>query len=52
MVANDKSIQEVCKYLNLDKLYYLSLEKTCNVLKKLNPKLEDFELSVFTGNYI
>lgn len=52
LVANDKNIQEVCDYLNLDKLYYLSLEKTCNVLKKLNPKLQDFELSVFTGIYI
>ena len=52
LIANNKSIEEVCEYLNLDKLYYLSLENTCNVLKKLNPKLQDFELSVFTGNYI
>lgn len=52
LIAYNKTNQDICDYLKIDKLYYLSIEKMCEVLYELNPNIKDYELSVFTGKYI
>ncbi len=52
LIAYNKTEEMIEKELGVDKLYYLSLENIKRVLIKLNPKLENFEDSVFTGKYL
>ena len=52
LIAYNKSIKEVEEYLDVDKLYYLPLEKMISALKGLNPRIYDYESSVFTGEYL
>ncbi len=52
LIAHNKSNEEIKDILNLDDLFYLSLNDVLNVLKELNPKIKNFEDSTFSGNYI
>ena len=47
LVAHNRTEEEVRKYLDVDGLYYLSYDKMVSVLQYLNPKLKNFESSVF-----
>lgn len=51
LIANNKSIDEIQKLLNVDKLFYLPFDMMLRILNKLNPNIQQYEDSVFTGNY-
>ena len=38
--------------LELDGLHFLELESLCKIITELNPKIKNYETSVFTGDYI
>ena len=52
LIAYNKTEDEVEKELGVDKLIYLDIDSLCKTLTELNPALEQFETSVFDGNYI
>jgi len=52
LIAYNKTENEVEKEIGADKLIYLDLDSLCKTLRELNPALEQFETSVFDGNYI
>ncbi len=52
LIAHKRSNNDIKKKLNLDNLFYLPLDDLLGVLKKLNPKIQNFEDSTFSGNYI
>ena len=52
LIAYNKTEDEVEKELGVDKLFYLDLDSLCKTLTELNPNLQYFETSVFTGKYI
>lgn len=51
LIAHGKSIEEVAKKIGADKLIYQRLEDLIGALHDANPKLNDFEASVFDGKY-
>tara|TARA_B100000989_G_scaffold265060_1_gene217751 strand:- start:35 stop:1447 length:1413 start_codon:yes stop_codon:yes gene_type:complete len=52
LIANKKTNKEIQKEINVKKLFFLDLKVITKVLNRLNPKIKNFETSVFTGNYI
>jgi amidophosphoribosyltransferase len=52
LIAHNNSIKEIEQLLNIDKLYYLSIQHIKNILYNLNPNINSIEDSSFTGNYI
>ena len=52
LIANKKTNKEIKKEINVNKLYFLDLNSIIKVLNRLNPKINNFESSVFTGKYI
>ena len=52
LIANNKTVEQIESQLNVQKLVYLSINEICSAISFLNPKLTDFELSVFNGHYI
>lgn len=51
LIANKKNIEEIEDILNVKKIIYLSIDEICKSITDLNPRLTDFELSVFNGDY-
>ena len=51
LVAHKRSIKEIKKYIKADELIYQSLEDLKRSASIGNPKITEFEDSVFTGNY-
>ena len=52
LIAHERSIDEIRKELDIDELHYLSLDSIKEVLNSLNPSIQQFEDSSFTGQYI
>ncbi len=52
LIANKKTNKEIQNEIDVNKLYFLDLNSIIKVLNRLNPKINNFESSVFTGNYI
>ncbi len=52
LIANNKSITDMENNFNIKKLIFLSIDEVCKSISDWNPKLNNFELSVFDGNYI
>ena len=52
LIANNKKIKEIEKLLNIDKLVYQSVEDICKSIQFFNPNLNNFELSIFNGEYL
>lgn len=52
LIAFRRSIEEIQEELDIDKLYYLPLENIRSIMNDLNPSIQDFEHSCFTGEYI
>ena len=48
----NKNIEEAKEELGLNGLYFLTLEKMYETLNELNPKIKNYEDSVFTGKYL
>ena len=51
LVAHKRSVKEIKKYIKADELIYQSLEDLKRSASVGNPKITEFEDSVFTGNY-
>ena len=51
LVAHKRSIKEIKKYIKADELVYQNLEDLKRSASIGNPKITEFEDSVFTGNY-
>ncbi|MFL3004628.1 MAG: amidophosphoribosyltransferase [Candidatus Neomarinimicrobiota bacterium] len=51
LVAHKRSVKEIKKYIKADELIYQSLEDLKRSATIGNPKITEFEDSVFTGNY-
>lgn len=52
LIANNKTINDIKKLLNLDGLYYLDLDNITSILNNLNKNIVSFEDSSFSGFYI
>ena len=52
LIAHGKEIDEICKEIGADKLFYQEIDDLIWAVKKGNNKLENFEASVFTGEYV
>ena len=52
LIAHNKTEEQIKTELGLNELIYLDLESLCDTLTELNPKIKDFEVSVFNGKYI
>ena len=52
LIANKKSVKEIEQLLNVNKLIYQSIDDLCNSVNYFNNNLNNFELSIFNGNYL
>ena len=51
LVANKRTVKEIKQYIKTDELIYQDLEDLKRAATIGNPKIKEFEDSVFTGNY-
>jgi len=52
LIAHGRTEKEVANAIGVDRLFYLQLEDLIAAIQKGNPRLEQFDCSVFTGEYI
>lgn len=52
LIAHDRTEEEVAAAIGADKLIYLPLEDLIDSVREGNSSLDQFDCSVFTGNYI
>ena len=52
LVAYNRTIEEVASYIGADKLFYLPLEQLIASVHQGNPRITQFEASVFDGHYV
>lgn len=52
LVAANRNGDEICKEITADGLVYQSLDDLKASVRQFNPKLKDFEDSIFTGEYV
>ena len=51
LVAHNKTEEEVCVEIGADKIFYQRLDDLISSAKEGNPKITDFEISIFNGEY-
>jgi amidophosphoribosyltransferase len=52
LIAHDKSVEEIGKLIGADWLLYQDLDDLITCVNDVNPEIEGWECSVFTGEYI
>jgi len=52
LIAHDRTEEEVCKLIGADGLVYQDLNDLIDACKELNPEIQQFDCSVFNGEYI
>ncbi len=52
LIAHGKDIDQICKEIGADKLFYQNIEDLIWAVSRGNEKLDKFETSVFTGEYV
>jgi amidophosphoribosyltransferase len=52
LIAHGRTEEEVCRAIGADWLVYQDLADLVDAVKKGNPKIRQFDASVFTGDYI
>lgn len=52
LVAYNRSIDEVCKEIGADKLFYQELDDLIEAVSRCNPKIQNFDTSCFNGKYV
>jgi amidophosphoribosyltransferase len=52
LIAHDQSVQEIGELIGADWLLYQDLDDLITCVNDVNPEIEGWECSVFTGNYI
>lgn len=52
LVAHDRTVDEIAQELGVDRLFYLELEDLIESIATGNERLNNFDCSVFTGEYV
>lgn len=52
LIAHDRSEQQVADFIGADKLIYQNLDDLIDAVRRGNPKVQHFDTSVFSGEYI
>ena len=52
LIANGKNTKEICNEIGADKLIYQNLDDLVYAVQAGNQSINQFETSVFTGNYL
>lgn len=52
LIAHNRTVEEIRQEIGADKLFYQELKDLIKSVKKGNSNLQDFETSVFTGEYV
>lgn len=52
LIAHDKSDEEITRFIGADKLIYQGLDDLVEAVRRGNPKIQCFDTSVFSGEYI
>ncbi|MDF0750384.1 amidophosphoribosyltransferase [Marinobacter sp. 71-i] len=52
LIAHDRSVEEIGELIGADWLLYQDLDDLITCVNDVNPEIEGWECSVFTGNYI
>lgn len=52
LIAHERSTEEVCEAINADRLIYQSLGDLINAVRAGNAEIEEFDCSVFNGQYV
>ncbi len=52
LIAHGRSVEEICTLIGADKLIYQDLQDLVDACREGNPAIEQFECSVFDGNYV
>jgi amidophosphoribosyltransferase len=52
LIAHDQSVEQIGKMIGADWLLYQDLEDLIACVNDVNPEIEGWECSVFTGEYI
>ncbi len=52
LIAHGRTEDEICQLIGADRLIYQDLEDLISAVKAGNPNIEEFECSVFTGEYV
>ncbi|KAF0809020.1 amidophosphoribosyltransferase [Alcanivorax sp. S71-1-4] len=52
LIAHGRSVEEICALIGADKLIYQDLQDLVDACREGNPAIEQFECSVFDGNYV
>jgi len=52
LVAHNRTDDEICAAIGADKLIYQDLEDMVDAVRTCNPKLETFDTSCFSGEYV
>ena len=52
LVAHNRTEEEIGQVIGADKMIYLDIDGMVEAVKEGNPRLENFDLSVFTGEYV
>ena len=52
LIAHGKTTEEICSEIGADRLIYQSLDDLIYAVKIGNEKIENFDCSIFTGEYV
>ena len=52
LIAHGRSVEEIARAICADRLFYQDLDDLILAVRKGNPKLEQFDASVFDGHYV
>ncbi len=52
LIATDRSIAQIAEQIGADGVVFQALDDLVNVLKDMNPKIDDFDTSCFDGRYL
>jgi len=52
LISHDRTEKEVVREIGVDRLFYLDLKDLIIAVQEGNPRLQNFDCSVFTGDYI
>ncbi len=51
LVAHNRDINEICREIGADKLFYQELEDLIDAVARCNPAINEFDTSCFSGHY-
>ncbi len=52
LIAHGREVDEICQQIGADGLIFQDIDALEAAVKEVNPKIEHFETSVFTGSYV